>query len=330
VGFDIFMMVLSLALILLSCTVFVNAIECLGDKYRLHQGIVGSIFAAVGTALPETVIPIIALIFTKGNSAHDVGIGAIAGAPFMLYTLAFFITGLAVLVYGALGKRRIAMTVDASIMSKDLVFFLIIYGSAIAVSVWQPWPWLKNTIAVILLCSYGLYLKLIIGDEAGQVENVKTLYAQRICRLKGGVFLIMLQVAAALSVIVLGSHLFIHYIQNLALVLNISPLILSLIITPIATEMPEKFNSVVWIGRKKDTLALGNITGAMVFQSCFPVVFGMLVTPWHLRGATLLSALLALFSGGVTLLYLRFFKNLNPFILLFGGVCYALFLLKIF
>ena len=56
--------------------------------------------------------------------------------------------------------------------------------------------------------------------------------------------------------------------------LGAAPLIMSLLITPIATELPEKFNSVLWIRQRKDTLALGNITGAMVFQSTFPVSVG--------------------------------------------------------
>ena len=46
---DILMTVLSLGLILLSCSVFINAIEWLGQKLNLHQGIIGSIFAAIGT-----------------------------------------------------------------------------------------------------------------------------------------------------------------------------------------------------------------------------------------------------------------------------------------
>jgi cation:H+ antiporter len=53
--------------------------------------------------------------------------------------------------------------------------------------------------------------------------------------------------------------------------------VLALIVAPIATELPEKFNSVIWVRQGKDTLALGNVTGAMVFQSCIPTVFGLLL-----------------------------------------------------
>ena len=51
--------------------------------------------------------------------------------------------------------------------------------------------------------------------------------------------------------------------------------LLALVIAPIATELPEKFNSVIWVRQGKDTLAMGNITGAMVFQSTIPTVVAL-------------------------------------------------------
>ena len=94
----IMMLALSLCIILASCTIFVNAIEWLGKKLDLHQGIIGSIFTAIGTAMPETVIPIIALLFTKSNSARAIGIGAMWSAVHARHPLGFFVTGAAVIV----------------------------------------------------------------------------------------------------------------------------------------------------------------------------------------------------------------------------------------
>ncbi|HEX7509874.1 MAG TPA: hypothetical protein VF335_01125 [Chitinivibrionales bacterium] len=327
---NIVMLALSLGIILASCAIFVNAIECLGKALNLHQGIIGSIFAAVGTAMPETLIPIIAIIFSKEASAHAVGIGAIAGAPFMLSTLAFFITGAAVVVYSLMGKRTLTMNINSSIMSKDLLFFLSIYTIAIATSFIHEILWLKIGIGVVLFFSYILYLKLIINDDAESMGNAETLYLKKYFKISETVFAISIQLLLALAFIVLGANIFIKHVQLLSGFIGLSPLILSLIITPIATEMPEKLNSIIWIGRKKDTLALGNITGAMVFQSCIPVVFGMIFTPWNLRGMTLVSAALALVSGTIVLAWLKIRKNLNPFILMVGGIFYAIFLLHVF
>ena len=61
---------------------------------------------------------------------------------------------------------------------------------------------------------------------------------------------------------------------------GISALLLSLMIIPIATELPEKVNSILWIRRHKDTLAFGNITGAMVFQGTLLPAIGIMLTPW--------------------------------------------------
>jgi cation:H+ antiporter len=320
----------SLLLILAACYVFVNAIECLGKVFNFHQGIIGSIFAAIGTALPETMIPIIAILFTKSQNAHDVGIGAIAGAPFMLGTLGFFVTGSAVFIYRMLGKRDKSFSVDSKIISKDLTFFLIIYGIAIATTFFHEIIWLKIAVALLLLVSYGVYLKLIVSSDSDQLENVEDLYLKKMFKLPENIFWISFQISIALVVIVLGANIFIRYVQTIALSVGISPLILSLIITPIATELPEKLNSIIWIGRGKETLALGNITGAMVFQSCFPVVFGMICTPWHLEGMTLVSAGLALVSAFLILLWIKLFKKIAPVMLLTGGIMYAVFICALF
>jgi cation:H+ antiporter len=328
--FSALLLLLSLLLILGSCYVFVNSVECLGRACNFHQGIIGSILAAIGTALPETLIPIIAILFSKGASAHDVGIGAIAGAPFMLSTLGFFVTGISVIIYSALGKRSKKMDVDCGIISKDLTFFLIIYGIAVATTLVHEIIWLKIVIACALLASYIFYFKLIVSSEGELLENVGDLYCKKFFRLPENKFWISLQLLVALAAIVVSAHLFIKYVQVLSVHIGVSTLILSLIITPIATELPEKLNSIIWIGRKKETLAIGNITGAMVFQSCFPVVFGMIFTPWNLRGMTVVSAMLALSSAFLNLLWLKLFKTLNPFMLMTGGALYLVFIGALF
>ena len=60
--------------------------------------------AAVGTALPETMIPVVAILAADFadrdlETAGEIGIGAILGAPFMLATLAMFVVGVSALVF---------------------------------------------------------------------------------------------------------------------------------------------------------------------------------------------------------------------------------------
>jgi cation:H+ antiporter len=328
-AFNIVILLASLLLILFCCIVFVNAIELLGKAFNLHQGIVGSILAAIGTAMPETLIPIIAILFTGGKGSRDVGIGAIAGAPFMLATLAFFITGAAIFVYSLLGKRTTRMSADLGSFERDLVFFIIYYGIAVSATFFHKLIALKSIVAFCLLASYPVYLWWTVKSEGKEIENVGELYLSRFTRLPFTIPVIVLQLGLSLVLLVVGAHYFVVYVQALSFSMGVSPLILSLIITPIATELPEKINSVIWVGKDKDTLAIGNITGAMVFQSCFPVVFGMLFTEWNLKGATLVSAACALASALVILAWVKVRRSINPFVLCAGGAFYCALILHI-
>ena len=98
----------ALVIILGAAVLFTNAVEILGGRLKLGQGAVGSVLAAVGTALPETMIPLVAILAAVfsgegGEAAGEIGIGTILGAPFLLATLAMFVTGAAAVVYR---KRR--------------------------------------------------------------------------------------------------------------------------------------------------------------------------------------------------------------------------------
>ena len=91
--------VASVVITLAGCHLFTNGIEWLGKRLNISEGAVGSVFAAVGTTLPETSIPIIAIFFGAGREQMEVGLGAILGAPFMLSTLVLPILALLLVLY---------------------------------------------------------------------------------------------------------------------------------------------------------------------------------------------------------------------------------------
>ena len=54
---------------------FTNAVEWLGQRLNLGAGAVGALLAAVGTALPESVIPVVALL-SGGGDAESVQVAS--------------------------------------------------------------------------------------------------------------------------------------------------------------------------------------------------------------------------------------------------------------
>ncbi|AGL00754.1 sodium:calcium antiporter [Desulfoscipio gibsoniae] len=317
-----------LALILLSAEIFTNGIEWLGKRLKLSEGAVGSVLAAVGTALPEAMIPVMAILFGTGDAAHEIGIGAILGAPFMLATLALCITGIAALVYTVNGRKREFMHIDDTIMKRDLQFFILVYSVAI-LAAFLPVAY-KLPVAILLVLAYIIYVSRTIKAGGAQGESeVKPLHFAKKYE-QPATSVILLQVLTALVGIVVGAHFFVDGIEHVAELLHISPFILSIFIAPIATELPEKFNSLIWVRQGKDTLALGNITGAMVFQSSMIPAMGIALTPWVLNDLALISALLALAGAGLVYLSLQIKKSLRPSTLVLTGGLYAAFVMSAF
>jgi Ca2+/Na+ antiporter len=325
---DIGLLLISLGIILLGAEGFTNGVEWLGRKLKLGAGAVGSILAAVGTALPETMVPIMAFLGGgEGTKGSEIGIGAILGAPFMLATLAFFITGLAVLLFRG---RNNPLLLDAKVVKHDLEFFLIVYTMAILAS-FLPTQTLKNGAAWALVAAYGVYVIQTLRESKDEHDHEKLapLYVSRRTR-HPALFMILLQISLSLAAIVIGASGFVKAVEPIALAAGIPVFVLALIITPIATELPEKFNSVLWVRRGKDTLALGNLTGAMVFQSSVIPAIGIVITPWTLDSLALWSAFLALGAALAPYLSLRRKGVILPSNLLIGGVFYLIFILTVF
>jgi len=334
-GLEIVLAVGALLVILAGCELFTNAIEWFGAKLKLSTGACGSVLAAVGTALPETLVPIVAILIIGGEEATEVGVGGILGAPFMLSTLAFTVTALGVLSYTRSGRRASSdMAVDAHVLSHDLGYFLGAYAVAVGASfIPDQYAAAKWGIGLALLLVYAYYVWLhfrtgvCIAEEC-EMAPLRFQPTATVPRLRW----VSAQLLLALGCIFVGAHVFVEHLTEVAHQFSVSPLVLSIIITPIATELPEKFNSVLWVRDGKDTLAMGNITGAMVFQSTIPVTVGMLFTPWHFAGdiPALASAIVALVSGVLVFAYMRTQGKLSPWALLIGLPLYGVFLLAAF
>ncbi len=328
---EIFLLLFNLFLILLCAEVFTNGLEVFGKKLSLSQAIVGSVLAAVGTALPETIIPLVAIFFHKGEAGHSIGVGAILGAPFMLSTMAFLMIGLTV-VSGYVVKRR-AFVFEAEILTikRDLIFFFLMYSSGIFLPLIINW---HIIVAVMLLFGYIFYLYKTFRSESDEILHEERLYFEKIFgkilpvkKLK--IFFSLLQVLLALLIMIKGAHGFVEALWKVSFKLGFDPLLFALLIAPIATELPEKFNSITWTFKGRDTLAMGNVTGAMVFQSTFPVSIGIIFTEWNITGYAFLSACLALLSGLIILGEIHFRKRISPFTLIFSGSFYLIYALLI-
>ena len=305
-----------------ACALFTNAVEWLGKRLNLSEGAVGSVLAAIGTTLPETSIPIVAIFFGATRQEAEVGLGAILGAPFMLSTLVVPLLAGLLLVYAQLGKRGRSFRLNYKDVTVDLSCFALAYTVAMACTFVPSRP-LRILVAVGLLGLYGYYVKIKFSDDdtGGEPSDLSPLvFAKNSARPSYA--LIGLQAVAGLGGLALGAHLFVMAADSTAQLLAISPLILALLIAPLATELPEMSNSFLWLYQKKDRLAVGNVTGAMVFQGTVPVSVGLVGTEWTLAPSALLTMVLAVLAAGSLLLQAVWSGQWRPWLLTIGAILY--------
>lgn len=322
---------LSFAIILVGSELFTNGVEWAGHRFGIAEAAVGSLLAAVGTALPETFIPAVALLTGRESpEAHSaVGVGAIVGAPLMLSTVALLVMGCAALAFRR-RRGRIALHIVREDARRDLAFFFPIFMLLVIAGTLELGPVLRHVLAFALIAVYAAYsivmLRLKRADDAA-VEH--GLYFESLFRgnpLHPRTWTTAAQVIAGIGAILVGAMEFVDQIILFSAHAHLNPGVLSLILSPLATELPEKYNSVIWIRQKKDHLALANITGAMVFQSCIPVALGLAFSPWHLSDPELLAGGIALLSSAILFVNLRDSVLGTP-TLAIGGVAYAIFLI---
>jgi len=304
---EAFLLALSFAVVLAGALLFTNAVEWAGHKLQLGEGAVGSILAAVGTAMPETLIAIVALLSVNEGS-EDVAIGAIVGAPFLLATLAMGLVGLFAYLYREKREQGVELEVHRPTLERDLTFFLVLFLIAGVLS-WGPPAPVRIAVGIGFVLAYVFYIRLTLrgGGEVQEEGTLNPLIFERRSerREDPALALVVVQLLVGLGAMVGGAHLFVEELLTIADSLGVEALVLALILAPLATELPEKVNSFFWVREGKDALALGNISGAMVFQSTIPVGIGLLFTNWALDGNAVLSICLGVAGGLIAYLSLH-------------------------
>jgi cation:H+ antiporter len=292
----------SAVVIYLACEYFVNGVEWVGRKLAVGQKATGTILAAFGTALPESVVTFVAVAFGVGAADKDIGIGAAMGGPLVLGTVAYAVVGVAMLIC----RKRLPEGEEArelyAGLSRDQGWFICISIVKVAVGLvmfaFKPW------LGLVFLAAYGAYawkeMTAEKEEDEGALEPLKLTPKRAVPTASAAA----LQTLTALVVIFVASRFFVSQLDALSPYLGLKPQLLSLLVSPIATELPETLNAIIWIRQGKVHLALANISGAMMIQATVPTAFGLFFTRWMLDPALIVAGLVTLVAVAVLFLAL--------------------------
>jgi len=310
------------AVIYLACEFFVNGVEWVGRKLSVGSTATGTILAAFGTALPESVVTFVAVAFGGSAAQKDIGVGAALGGPLVLATVAYSVVGLVLLATRQSLKAGPELQRQFKRLSRDQGWFLGIFAFKIGLGLitfaFKPW------LGAAFLAAYGLYFwQEMRAEDEGDVEDIEPLKLTP-GRAEPSTAMALLQTGVALVVIFLASRVFVSQLDALGPALGLKPQLLALLLSPIATELPETMNAIIWVRQGKHRLALANISGAMMIQATVPTAFGLFWTPWRLDKPLLLGA--AVTTLAVAAMFLAFRRGIiSRWLLASMGALYLLF-----
>src|ERR1700736_5853299 len=125
-------LLLSAGFIYWACEYFVNGVEWVGHKAGISQNAVGTVLAAFGTALPESVVTFVAVVFGETAEQREIGVGAALGGPLVLATIAYAVVGFTLILCRAQLPQTEAIRRDFRNLSRDQGWFLAIFVVKIA------------------------------------------------------------------------------------------------------------------------------------------------------------------------------------------------------
>jgi cation:H+ antiporter len=273
-----------------ACEYFVNAVEWCGRGLRMGALAVGSVLAAFGTALPESIVTLMAVVGGRTEAERQLGVGAALGGPLVLSTIAYAVVGVTLLLCRG-SKAAIPIPPGKSGVRRDQLLFMLLFAANLALGLTSFAG--KRWLALGFVVAYLLYVLRRVKDS-GALVVAEDLEPLRLHPAHPSLGWAALQALGALAVITVASKIFVAQLGAIGVGLHLPPQLVALLLSPVATELPETMNAVIWVRQGKLRLALANISGSMMIQATIPTALGIFFTRWRFDRPLLISALVTM------------------------------------
>lgn len=255
-------------LIAAGSALFSHAAERLTQRLFSNRQMGARLLGNLSLSLPEAVLPLFAFLtadHTPGPSySMDIGVGAILGAP-------AFLLGVLWPLYLLSGRkiplpsiRRNQLVREPPILAAGLI-------GALCLGYVQS-AWVKTAGGVLLLALYAFLVARIEPHETDSApEN------QPASPVDGLAFL------AGTGLILYGPELFLSGLREISGTgPSSAPFLLSLALSPLATELPELLALIFFLRRGNRTMGFDIVWGSIGFQLTVSLSVGLFLSPWTL------------------------------------------------
>lgn len=232
-------LVASLAVLIWGADKFVDNSSLIAKKIGVSELTIGLTIVALGTSAPEIFVGISSVL----NNSESIAMGTVVGSNISNIALIF---GVSCIGISFLPKK----TPIAQLMP-FLVAALILGYVLIDLNV-------SKFDGILLLLSFCYFLYVINANR-----NTQTLIDEQQDK-NNSITLIFLTIG--LISLIFGSRYAVIYAEKIAILLNISELIIGLTIIAIGTSLPELAATISAVLKKKTDMVVGNVIGSNVLN----------------------------------------------------------------
>ncbi len=291
-----------IAMLIASSFLLTITIEDLGKRGRFSDRFTGAVISPLFTALPELVVIIFALVLVGKESGAEIAAGTIIGEPFMVSALGFPAVALALFIAGRKGRND---QLDPA-LPLTLIFLGAVFPIMLIPSFFRSLL-LRVFIAAVLVSLYFLFLRFVRGErnEGEMAEELRI----------GNRIILVAAILSGLALLFAGSAALVRGIDSVSIITGVNQELVTILLVPIGTIVPETMNAIIWASRNKTNLSIGAIAGEEVFfVTLFPAL-GILASQWIVtRDGIIAVSLTSILSVAIGIVMYRFREAVHVFI----------------
>ena len=289
---DIVLIVIGVAMVLYGADRLTDGASALARRMNVPEIVIGLTIVAAGTSAPELFVSLVSAL--KGTA--DLAVGNVVGSNTMNCML---IVGCAALVA--------PMTISKSTVKKDIPFSV---GASVILMFLALDDYMDHIEGVLLLIAFAGFMAYTLTQarqsqtkqqQAGQIEEEPSPQTVK----QQNLWLSIVFVLLGLTMLVVGSNLFVDAASRVAYTLGVSEGVVGLTIVAGGTSLPELATSVVAARKGQSALAIGNVIGSNVFNILFILGLTATITPLDIDDITIVDMSVMLLSVVMVWLFSR-------------------------
>ena len=231
----------SLAILIWGADKFVDSSSVLAKKFGVNELTIGLTVVALGTSAPEIFVGISSVL----NQSESIAMGTVVGSNISNIALIFGVS---------------CIGISFKPKSTPFIQFLPFLISALVLGLCLQDLQISPIESVLLLIVFLYFLYVIFKYKSlDNLSNIDNESSQS--NLIVSIFLI-----TGLLALIFGSRYAVIYAENIAILLNISELIIGLTIIAIGTSLPELAATISALLKKKTDMVVGNVIGSNILN----------------------------------------------------------------